>query len=278
MTHGMNSETLVRGGGGTEIWTGEWGNPDGSPILLIHGFMQSHLSWSAQLDSDLANDFRLIAIDNRGHGRSGKPEDPAAYQDGQNWADDIAAVMDQLELDKPVLAGWSYGGLIMLDYCQRHGCNNIAGVNFVAAAVRRVVDDGSPPPTIPEVRVDLLSDDLPRRIAGTRGFLRACTAKPVDRNTFETWLAFNMLVPAPVRRAMFDRHCDFDPVMDALSVPALVTYCTADALVLPHMGERAMAHIPDAEASVYEGIGHSPFFEDSARFNDELAAFVRRCG
>ena len=137
MTHGMNSETLVRGGGGTEIWTGEWGNPDGPPILLIHGFMQSHLSWSAQLDSDLANDFRLIAIDNRGHGRSGKPEDPAAYQDGQNWADDIAAVMDQLELDKPVLTGWSYGGLIMLDYCQRHGCNNIAGVNFVAAAVRR---------------------------------------------------------------------------------------------------------------------------------------------
>ena len=96
MTHGMNSETLMRGGGGTEIWTGEWGNPDGPPILLIHGFMQSHLSWSAQLDSDLANDFRLIAIATRGHGRSGKPEDPAAYQDGQNWADDIAAVMDQL--------------------------------------------------------------------------------------------------------------------------------------------------------------------------------------
>jgi pimeloyl-ACP methyl ester carboxylesterase len=271
----MKSETLVRGGGGTDIWAGEWGNPDGPPILLIHGFMQSHLSWSAQLDSGLADEFRLIAIDNRGHGRSGKPEDPAAYQDGQNWSDDIAAVIKQLELDKPVLAGWSYGGFIMLDYCLRHGCGDIAGLNFVAAGVRRVTDPDAPP--VPEFRKNMLSEDLARRIDGTRVFLQACTATPVDPVTFETWLAFNMLVPPHVRQAMSARELDFDPVLDALSVPALVSYCTADALVPAGMGEHAMAHIPDAEASIYEGIGHSPFFEDSARFNTELGAFVRRC-
>ena len=76
---------------------------------------------------------------------------------------------------------------------------------------------------------------------------------------------------------MLKRELDFDPVLTGLSVPALVTYCTADALVLPFMGEHAMAHIPNAQASIYEGIGHSPFFEDSVRFNRELANFVRRC-
>ncbi len=274
----MNKEYEIKGGGGVKIWAGEWGNPDGPAILLIHGFMQCHMSWQLQLDSDLAKEFRLIAIDNRGHGRSDKPDDPAAYQDGQYWADDVAAVIEQLALDKPVLAGWSYGGLIMLDYCQRYGCDNIAGINFVAAAVRRISDDLFGPPTIPEARQQLLSDDLPDRIAGTRAFLRACTAKSVDRETFETWLAFNMLVPNQVRRWLFERELNFDPVLEALSVPALVTYCTADPLVVPAVGEYAMARLPDAEASIYQDIGHSPFFEDSARFNTELAAFVRRCG
>ena len=237
--------------------------------------MQSHISWWAQLDSNLAKEFRLVAIDNRGHGRSDKPEDAAAYQDGKNWADDIAAAIKQLNLDKPVLAGWTYGGLIILDYCQRYGCGEVAGINFVAASVRRMTDPNAPAP--PEFRKNLLSDDLPARIDGTRKFLRACTNLPVDRNTFETWLAFNMLVPAPVRRAMFARELDFDPVLSSLSVPTLATYCTADNLVPVEMGEHAVAKIHEAQVSIYQDIGHSPFFEDSDRFNRELADFVRSC-
>ena len=271
----MNQEYRVTGGGDVRLWAGEWGNPDGQPILLIHGFMQSHISWRAQLDSDLAKEFRLVAIDNRGHGRSDKPEDAAAYQDGQNWADDIAAAIKQLNLDKPVLAGWSYGGLIILDYCQRYGCGDVAGINFVSASVRRMTDPNAPAP--PEFRKNLLSDDLPARIDGTRKFLRACTNLPVDRNTFETWLAFNMLVPAPVRRAMLSRELDFDPVLSSLSVPALVTYCTADNLVPVEMGEHAVAKIREAQVSIYQDIGHSPFLEDSAQFNQELADFARSC-
>ncbi len=272
----MSKEYRIEGGGGVNIWAGEWGNPAGPAILFIHGFMQCHLSWQAQLESDLAKDFRLIAIDARDHGQSDKPDDMAAYQDGKQWAGDIAAVIKQLDLSKPVLVGWSYGGLIMLDYCQRYGCDDISGINFVAAAVRRVADNNAPPPTIPKARADLLSEHLLTRISGTRAFLRACTANPVAQDTFETWLAFNMLVPRHVRHAMFDRELDFDPVLDALSVPALVTYCLADALVLPHMGEHAIAHIPNAKASIYQDAGHSPFFEDSERFNAELGEFVRQ--
>ena len=96
------------------------------------------------------------------------------------------AVITQLELDQPVLAGWSYGGLIMLDYCQRYGCGDIAGINFVAAAVRRMKDSNTPPPTIPQARANLISKDLAKRISGTRTFLRPCTAAPVDQGTFET--------------------------------------------------------------------------------------------
>ena len=57
------------------------------------------------------------------------------YTDGDKWADDIEAVIDELALDRPILVGWSYGGYIISDYIHRRGQDRISGINFVAAAV-----------------------------------------------------------------------------------------------------------------------------------------------
>src|SRR5713226_7977069 len=101
----------VTGGGGIQLHVEETGNPDGRPILFIHGFSQCRLAWGKQLNSDLANDFRLVAMDIRGHGLSAKPRD--AYGDAKLWADDVHAVIGVLGLDRPILSGWSYGGVII---------------------------------------------------------------------------------------------------------------------------------------------------------------------
>ncbi|MDP6345236.1 MAG: alpha/beta hydrolase [Alphaproteobacteria bacterium] len=270
----MSKEYVVRGGGGVGLWTGEWGRPDGPPILFIHGFMQSHLSWRAQLDGPLAEQFRLVAIDNRGHGRSDKPLEAAAYDDGGQWADDIAAVIETLGLHRPILAGWSYGGYIMLDYFKRYGTTDVAGVNFVAAGVKRATDSALSSPTIAEIGPGLLAEDLPRRIQAVRDFLAACTEDPVDRDCFETWLAFNMLVPPRVCQAMLGRQLDFDDVLAALDIPALVSHGDRDRLVLPAMAEHSLSLLPRGRASIYPGIGHAPFHEAADRFNAELAAFA----
>jgi non-heme chloroperoxidase len=66
----------VAGGGGVQLHVIEAGNPGGRPILFIHGISQSSLAWSRQLDSELARDHRLVAMDLRGHGLSDKPRDP----------------------------------------------------------------------------------------------------------------------------------------------------------------------------------------------------------
>src|SRR5215210_6165010 len=123
--HVMTMHT-VTGGGGCRLYVEETGNPDGRPILFIHGFSQCRLSWSRQLGSDLADDFRLVAIDNRGHGRSDKPRD--AYGDSKLWADDIQAVITTLRLERPILCGWSYGGVIICDYVRHHGEAQIGGI------------------------------------------------------------------------------------------------------------------------------------------------------
>ncbi len=81
----------ITGGGGAQLHVVETGNPRGRPIVFIHGFSQCWLAWSRQLNSALADDHRLVAVDLRGHGLSDKPSD--GYGDSRLWADDIDAVI-----------------------------------------------------------------------------------------------------------------------------------------------------------------------------------------
>src|SRR5215510_64376 len=114
----MNAHTVI-GDGGTKLHVQEAGKRTGKPILFIHGFSRCSLCWSKQLTSDLSDSFRLLAMDLRGHGLSDKPRD--AYGDSAIWANDLHAVIEQLQLTKPLLVGWSYGGPIISDYVARYG-------------------------------------------------------------------------------------------------------------------------------------------------------------
>ncbi|MFC6837796.1 alpha/beta fold hydrolase [Halomarina ordinaria] len=113
----------VTGGGRTTIHVDETGDDDGPAVLFVHGCTQSRLAWDRQLQSDLDDDFRLVAMDLRGHGDSERPTE--AYDDPALWGDDVRAVIDELQLDQPTLVGWSYGGLVMSDYFKTHGCRSI---------------------------------------------------------------------------------------------------------------------------------------------------------
>ena len=92
---------------GVAVSVGEWGNPAGPEILLIHGQAQSVLSFKRQTDSALAREFRIVAYDLRGHGASDKPIDPTFYQDGKRWADEVHAVISAKRLRQA--GGWSAG-------------------------------------------------------------------------------------------------------------------------------------------------------------------------
>ena len=93
----------VRGGSGLRLHVREWGKADGPPILFIHGLSQNHLCWAKQYESALADEFRLVACDLRGHGMSEAPLELEHYTDSQLWADDVAAIIEELALDRPVL-------------------------------------------------------------------------------------------------------------------------------------------------------------------------------
>src|SRR5256712_3277542 len=123
----------VRSAAGVTLAVQEWGTPPGREILFIHGFSQASLSWSRQVQGELAKEFRMVTFDLRGHGGSDKPLVPEAYRESRRWADDIDAIMKQVGLRKPVLVGWSYGGRVMNDYLTHYGDGAIGGLNYVAA-------------------------------------------------------------------------------------------------------------------------------------------------
>lgn len=274
----ITHEYTVDGGAGVRLHAREWGNPSGRPILFIHGFGACSLVWSRQYHSPLAEEFRLVAFDNRGHGMSDKPLEPEQYTDEQHWADDVAAVIEQLRLDRPVLVGWSYGGFIICDYLRAYGQRAISGVHLVAAATSlgKATFGSLIGPGFFEPFPDLVSNDLSTNIHGLRRFLPGLTAEPTSREDIEAALVWNALVPPQVRAHLGGRTIDSDDVLAALQAPTLVTHGRQDIVCLPAMTEHVLATCPVAEVSWYEDVGHSPFAESPERFNDELTAFARR--
>jgi non-heme chloroperoxidase len=257
---------------GLTISAQEWGNPAGPEILFIHGFSQSHLSWMRQVDSDLAKEFRIVTYDLRGHGNSDKPLDPQHYRDSKAWGDEVQAVIDAAGLKHPVIVGWSYAGRVISDYLATHGASQLAGINFVDAPIK------ADPALIGDNLKNLplmASEDLVTNITATRNFLHGCFSRQPTADDYEAMLAFNMMVLPKVRAGLAGRPLDASDLMSKLKLPVLVTHGAEDRNARLGAGQYTASIIPGAKLSIYEGIGHSPFYEDAPRFNTELASFVR---
>jgi non-heme chloroperoxidase len=273
----MQTQYTVRGGAGLPLNVLEWGNARGPSVLFIHGWSQSYLCWQKQYDSALAEHFRLVAFDLRGHGLSGAPNDPDCYNNSVLWAADVQAIIETLHLGRTVLVGWSYGSFVIADYLAVHGADAVAGINLVGGAVRfgeqaigTYIGAGSAEP-FPRA----VSPDLNVSIDAMREFIAGCFAVKLSREDYERVLCFNMLTRADVRAALMARPLEADSALRAFKGPLLVSHGRLDTIVLPATAELIKALCPQAQLSWYDQAGHGPFIEAPQRFNDELAEFVR---
>jgi non-heme chloroperoxidase len=266
----------VTGGGGVQLHVVETGDPKGRPLVFIHGFSQSWLSWQRQMDSDLASDFRLIALDLRGHGQSDKPRD--GYSDYLLWADDIKAVVTQLSLEQPVLCGWSYGPIVILDYLRQCGEDNIGGICFVGGITKL----GS------EAALSVLSPEFLSLVPGffateaeaslhsLESLLRLCFVREPAAEDLYSMLGYNLSVPAYVRQGLLSRSVDNDDLLPTLRKPVLVVHGDEDAVVAPTVVEQHKAGVAHAEVRVMPHAGHAPFWEQAEHFNACLRHFCAR--
>lgn len=259
---------------GVRLHVREAGPPSAPPILFIHGWSQSWLSWHRQMESQLSERFRLIAFDLRGHGMSDCPRQEQAYTQAQRWADDVAALIRELELRRPLLVGWSFGGYVTCDYIRAYGQSALGGLNLVSWAV--MIGD------TPKERAltgsgfndhfeGSISEDLPTSIAAITAFVDECHAREISREDRDLLLCFNVIVPPFVRRATATRGAlDNSELLSGLTLPVLVTQGDEDTITKRAAATHIVRCCTSARESIYQGVGHMPFLEDSARFNREL--------
>ena len=268
---------FVKGHGGMRLHVREAGKRDGPAILFLHGWSQSWMSWLKQMeDAMLASRFRLLAMDLRGHGMSGRSADDAAFMENSPWADDVQAVLATLDVPEVVLVGWSYGGSVVLDHLSIWGTERVSGIVLVAPAVLFSKADYGRwyGPGLLENAAGARSPDLMENIAAMRGLLHACIVRPVDPAWFEIQLAASMVVPPRVRGAMTRKRLDYETLLRRIDIPVMLVHGLEDRVVLPAVSQTLAGWIPRARTELRPGAGHCPFAEDPEWFNAALADFV----
>lgn len=269
----------ILGADGVELCVRAEGPMNRPAIILVHGWSQSLHAWDAQLDSDLAERFRLVAYDLRGHGRSeAPPAGPEHYGDGRLWADDLAAIIEATTPadEAVVLVGWSYGGFVLCDYLRHRGSDRVAGVCFVSASINA---DAEQVPTylaaeFVSIAERAASASRSEAEAAIREFVSMCTVSSLPSDVYEAVVAENLLTRPDVRAALGDRIVQSDDVVDDLTVPVRIIQGTADPIVLEPTADYISARCPTATVSRYHGVGHIPMLEAIDRFNAELAEFA----
>jgi non-heme chloroperoxidase len=271
---------LVEGVDGVPLNVVEAGDVSRPAILLLHGIGQSYLSFENQLHSPLATEFHLVAFDLRGHGNSGKPWNREAYVDPTKWAGDVQRVMAATGLRKPVLLGWSYGTLVAADYLRHVGASTVSGIVLVSAFGGLTPP---PQPAPPEIAAQMKrsreareSANLEQNISASRSVAHQLTAKEMPPEWIERATLIGMMLPASAHRWMFEQSFANQDLVVKIGVPLLIIVGGKNFGTSEADARDLVNKVPGAAVSVYPESGHSPFAEEPARFNRELAEFARR--
>jgi non-heme chloroperoxidase len=262
----------ITGGGGVRLHLVEAGDPRGPSILFLHGCSQSWLTWDRQLRSELASRYRLIAMDLRGHGSSERPAD--GYDDTRLWAADVDAAIRALDLDRPILCGWSYGPLVILDYIRHYGEQRIGGVHLVGAVTK--LGPAAAAFLSPEFLAllpGLFSNDVRESVRGLESLLHLCFAREPEAADLYAMLGFDVCVPPFVRQALLTRVVDNDDLLPTIAKPVLITHGARDAVVGQQVVAQHRAGLLHAQVDIVPEAGHAVFWDDAARFNRRLGVF-----
>jgi len=265
----------ISGGGNIQLHLVESGNSTGQPILFIHGFSQCCFCWTRQLSSNLADDYRLVAMDIRGHGLSDRPHD--AYSDSKLWADDIRAAVHTLNLDRPILCGWSYGPLIILDYIRHYGEDGIRGIVFVGGVTKLGSNEATSvlAPEFLSLVPGFFTNDVEQSLSSLQSLLQLCFARKLSAQELYMMLGYNASVPPHVRQALLSRSIDNDDLLQKICTPVLIAHGAMDAVVKPTAVDQHKSRLAHAEVRMLANAGHAAFWDDAPEFNQHLRQFSK---
>jgi non-heme chloroperoxidase len=265
---------------GTVIYYKDWGT--GQPVVFSHGWPLSADAWDDQLFLVASKGFRGIAHDRRGHGRSSQPWNGNELD---TYADDLAELIEQLDLHDVILVGHSTGGGEVTRYIGRHGTDRVAKAMLVSAIPPLMLKTDANPGGLPieafdEIRDGLAADrsqfyeDLSAPFYGANR--EGSTVSQGVRDAF--WL---MSMQAGLKGA-YDcvkafSETDLTEDLKRFDVPTLVLHGDDDQIVpFPDSAPLSSKLIPGAELKVYPGAPHGLMVTHKDQFNADLLEFIKR--
>jgi non-heme chloroperoxidase len=277
---GMSTMSTITTNDGTSLYYKDWGA--GKPVVFSHGWPLSSDSWEAQMLFLAERGFRCIAHDRRGHGRSSQPW---AGNDMNTYADDLATVIETLDLQGVTLVGFSTGGGEVTRYIGRHGTQRVANVALISAIPPLMLRTASNPHGTPldvfdGLRAGSIADrsKLYRDLASGPffGFNRP-GAKPSQGMIDSFWLQG---MQAGHKNA-FDcikafSETDLTDDLKKFDVPTLVVHGDDDQIVpIAASAQLSSKLVKNATLKVYHGAPHGLTDTHKAQLNEDLLAFLR---
>lgn len=256
------------------------GNPDGPPIVLVHGFAASLHTWEPWVDR-LGDRYRIISVDLPGHGLTRAPRDYAAST--QSFVAAIKTLADQEGLERFTLAGNSMGGAVAWNFALAHPerLDALVLVNAAGWRPEQISEDerdGPPPLVFSLIRTPVI---------GTA--IRNLEMRPLARQGLRSAFINDSLVDD----AMVDRYVELSRApghrrillniaqdgarperMAEIVVPTLVMHGAVDNLIPVAAGRYYAETIPNAELVVFDNVGHAPMEEIPDQSAQALAAFL----
>jgi non-heme chloroperoxidase len=266
---------------GVRLYYKDWGPKDGQPIVFSHGWPLNSDSWDSQMFFLASKGYRVIAHDRRGHGRSSQPWEG---HDMDHYADDLAAVVETLNLKKAIHVGFSTGGGEVTRYIGRHGTKRVAKIVLISAVPPLMVKGPTNPNGVPiEVfdgtRAALIANraqffkDVPS--GPFYGFNRP-SAKP-SQGMIDSWWRQGM---QGSHKAVHDSikafsETDFRDDLKKFNVPTLVIHGDDDQVVpIDVAGRITVTLVKGAKLIVYEGAPHGLTETHKDRLNADLLQFI----
>src|SRR5262245_11153829 len=270
---------FIDAGDGTRMYYAVWGT--GMPVILIHGWATGSDVWEYQIPALTANGVRCVVYDQRGCGRS---DQPGSGYDFDTLADDLAVIVQHLDLNHATFVGFSAGSGVLARSLTRHVTQRVARSLLVAGITPFVLKSDDNPEGIDrslvyEPFLAGLSSDRPQLFADASpaffGVGRPGVNVSPEILRWGVGLTHRSSAPGMIQLFKAVNETDFRPDMRAFAMPTLIIHGGADSFQpIEVTGARTHRAIPGSRLEVYENASHGLFYSHRDRLNADLLAFV----